>query len=263
MAIGGAVDLEQPSILKDFYDRAGGSQATLVIIPVASGLPETGPVYANAFQALGLASPPFILDPIERRQAFDPALLEPLIHASGIFFTGGAQGRIPSVLGGTPVEQELHWAYRRGAVIAGTSAGAAALSAVMLVFGKRGPDPRQGIAQFVPGLGFTDRVIFDQHFRQRDRLGRLLYAVCSHPGMLGVGVDENTAAVLVGDLLTVIGQHAVTIVDGSTLQATNVAEVEGTRPVALSGASIHVLTQGCSFDIRLRRAAIPSYREGK
>jgi cyanophycinase len=261
MAIGGAVNLDQPEILRAFYTRAGGPQSRLVILPVASALPETGRQYARFFQDLGLSVPPTILDPAERREAFNPGMLGPLRQASGIFFAGGVQARITSILGGTPVEAELHAAFRRGAVVAGTSAGAAVLSAVMLVFGKRGSTPKQSIAQLAPGLGFTDRVIFDQHFRQRDRLGRLLFAVAHHPGVLGVGIDENTAALIEGDILRVIGKNAVTIIDGAGLQVTNIAEVSGTRPVAMSGVCLHILTQGCSYHLVQRSALIPSDRE--
>ena len=105
--------------------------------------------------------------------------------------------RITSIIGGTEFEQELLYAYRRGAVICGTSAGTAVMSKVMLAYGRGGATPRKGIARFSPGLGFTDKIIFDQHFRQRDRLGRLTYAISMHPGSLGVGVDENTCAISV------------------------------------------------------------------
>jgi cyanophycinase len=131
----------------------------------------------------------------------------------------------------------------------------------MLAYGKGGATPRERIAQFSAGLGFTDKIIFDQHFRQRDRLGRLAYAISMHPGLLGLGVDENTCAIVEDDKhITVCGRNAITIVDGTELVSTNVAEVEGSRPVAVSGLRIHVLTQGCSFDLKTRKAVIPQIR---
>jgi cyanophycinase len=112
-------------------------------------------------------------------------------------------------------------------------------------------------------LGFTDRIIFDQHFRQRDRLGRLAYAVSMHPGLFGVGVDENTCAIVENDQhISVCGKNAITIVDGREMVSTNVAEMEGSRPVAVSGLRIHVLTEGCSFDLKTRRAQIPGIKLG-
>ena len=149
-------------------------------------------------------------------------------------------------------------AYHRGVIIAGTSAGAAVMSKVMIAYGKGGPTPREGIAQFAPGLGLTDKIVFDQHFRQRDRLGRLLYLISAHPGLLGVGIDENTAAIVENaSFVTVAGSGAVTIVDGSEIESTDVAEIEKGVPVAVSNIRLHVLTSGCSFDIRTRKANIP------
>jgi cyanophycinase len=257
MAIGGAIDLKRPTLVQEFYHRAGGSQARLIILPTASSLPDSGVELREALIKEGLHQPPLILPVRSRAAAQDPALVDPIRAASGVFFTGGNQARLSSWLGGTLLESELHAAYQAGALIAGSSAGAAALSAVMIAFGRGGATPRQRSAQFAPGLGFTDQVIFDQHFRQRDRLGRLLYAVALHPGMLGVGVDENTAAILQGHSLEICGQNAVTIVDGRPIQDTDVADVSGASPVAVSGARLHVLTHGCAFDLASRQAQIP------
>jgi cyanophycinase len=171
--------------------------------------------------------------------------------------------RLTSLLGGTEFEQELQAAYRRGAVIAGTSAGTAVQSKLMIAYGRGGPTPREGIARFGTGFGFTERIVFDQHFRQRDRLGRLVYAVAMHPGAFGVGVDENTAAIVEDDRhITVCGRNAVTILDGKNMTATNVPEITNSRPVAVSRLTIHVLTEGCSFDMKTREAVIPHVLSG-
>ncbi len=260
MAIGGAMDLAHPAILHEFVRRAGGAGARIVILPQASALSDTGAFYVQKFLELGVTHPPVALDFRARTQSDDPAYLAAVREASGIFFTGGTQMRIAAVLGGTRLEAELLAAFRRGALVGGTSAGAAILSRVMLAYGRGGPTPRERIAQFTPGLGFTDRVLFDQHFRQRDRFGRLAYAVAAHPGLLGVGVDENTAAILENDrLLRVLGRNAVTIVDGQPVTATNIAEMSASRPVAVSGLGVHVLTEGCSFDLETRTADIPQF----
>jgi cyanophycinase len=259
MALGGAVAHNPPGpVLKAFLEQAGGPEAEIVIVPTASARAEAGEEFVAAFQALGQISPARILPIRERGDAHQPMHLAALRAASGIFITGGNQVRLSATFGGTPAERELVAAYARGAVIGGTSAGAAILSAVMLAFGEDGPTPRQGLAQFSAGFGLSRRIIFDQHFRQRDRLGRLLFAVAQHPGLLGVGVDENTAALVTDDAcLTVIGEHAVTVVDGVDLAATDVADVAPGRPVALSGAQVHVLTAGCTFDLQTRTAVIP------
>jgi len=263
MAIGGAVDFEEPIIFEEFIKRAGGSKATIVVLPQASSLAETGTEYAETFHKLGLKKKPVSLEFRDRSAADAKENLGALRKATGIFIAGGNQMRLTSLMGGTKFEQELLAAYQRGAVIAGTSAGTAVQSKIMIAYGRGGATPRERIAQFSPGFGFTDRIIFDQHFRQRDRLGRLVYAISMHPGALGVGVDENTAAIVEDDRrITVCGKSAVTIVDGSKMQATNVAEVTNSRPIAVSGLTLHVLTLGCSFDMKSRTAVIPRMLAG-
>ncbi|MEP7135174.1 MAG: cyanophycinase [Chloroflexota bacterium] len=257
MAIGGAVDFEEPIIFKEFIHRAGGAKARIVVLPQASGVESTGREYCETFQKLGVKQKPISLEFRERKDADKKKHLDALRSATGIFIAGGTQMRLTSIFGGTEFEAELLSAFKRGAVIAGTSAGTAVMSKVMIAYGRGGSTPREGLARFSPGLGFTDKIIFDQHFRQRDRLGRLAYAISMHPGLLGVGVDENTCAIVEDDSrITVLGKNAITIVDGKEMVSTNVAEVEGSRPVAVSGLRIHVLTEGCSFDMKKRRAQI-------
>ncbi|NJC98361.1 MAG: cyanophycinase [Anaerolineales bacterium] len=258
IAIGGAMDLEDPVIFKEFIRRAGGEKARIVILPQASGLKDAGDEYVRKFRELGVKRKSVSLEFRSRVDADLPRHLQAVRNASGIFIAGGTQMRLSFILGGTKLESELRLAYQRGTIIAGTSAGAAILSRVMLAYGRGGPTPRERIAQFSQGFGFTDQIIFDQHFRQRDRFGRLAYAVTTHPGLLGVGVDENTAAIVENDAkLSVIGRGAVTIVDGRRITASDVAEITASRPIAISGLQVHVLTQGCSFDIRKRTAHIP------
>jgi len=263
MAIGGAVDFEEPSIFKEFIRRAGGTKARIVVLPQASGLANTGREYCQTFHALGVKQKPVSLEFRVRAQADKPRHLEAIRTATGIFMAGGTQMRITTIIGGTTFESELSSAFKGGVVIAGTSAGTAVMSRVMLADGRSGATPRGRIAQFSPGLGFTDKIIFDQHFRQRDRLGRLAYAIAMHPGLLGVGVDENTCAIVEDDKrICFCGKNAITIVDGSEMVSTNVAEVSGSRPVAVSGLKIHVLTAGCSFDMKMRKALIPNLSLG-
>jgi cyanophycinase len=258
MAIGGALDFEDPRIFQEFIQRAGGKEARIVVLPQASSLPETGREYGQVFKKLGIENKPVSLEFRDRSQADRKQHLDWLRQATGIFVAGGTQMRLTSLLGGTRFEEELLAAYRRGAVIAGTSAGTAVQSKLMIAYGRSGPTPREGIARFAAGFGFTDRIVFDQHFRQRDRLGRLVYAISMQPGALGVGVDENTAAIVEDDRkITVCGRNAITIVDGKDMKATNVPEITNSRPVAVSGLVIHVLTEGCSFDLKTRTAAIP------
>jgi cyanophycinase len=118
----------------------------------------------------------------------------------------------------------------------------------MIAYGKGGPTPRERIVQFSPGLGSTDKFGFDQHFRQRDRLGRLIYAVATYPGVRGVGLDENTAAIVENDSsIMVCGSGAVTVVDGSEMNVTDEADVENKGPVAVSNLKFYILTDGCRY----------------
>jgi cyanophycinase len=257
MPIGGNENFKKPVVLQEFVRRAGGENADIVIFPQPSIMKDTGKEYANLFLDLGARSTRS-LEFRTRAESTDDSFLKAVRSASGIFISGGTQMRLPSAIGGTPLEAALLDAYRRGVIIGGTSAGAAVMSKVMIAYGKGGPTPRERIAQFSPGLGLTDKIVFDQHFRQRDRLGRLLYLIASHPGLLGVGIDENTAAIVEDESsITVTGLGAVTIVDGSEMESTNVAEVESGGVVAVSNIRIHVLTSNCSFDVNSRKAKIP------
>jgi len=245
MAIGGAMDHEDPVLAQEFIHRAGGASARIVILPQASALPDTGENYVRQFLKFG-AGQAAALEFRHRAEAGTAEQLDLLRKASGIFFAGGTQMRLAVLYGGTRLEEELLAAYQRGCVIGGTSAGAAILSKTMIAYGKGGPTPREGMLQFSAGLGFTDKFIFDQHFRQRDRLGRLIYAVATNPGVLGIGLDENTAVIIEDDrVITVRGIGAVTVVDGRQISNTDVAEIEKRGAVAVSNLIIHVLTDGC------------------
>ncbi len=255
MAIGGGLDLNGP-ILEAFYAHSGGTHGKIVIIPTASLDPESASRVANRLMELGCQTQPVILPIHQRQDAAKAENLPVLQQATGIFFTGGNQMRLSAVLGGSPCHAELRSACQRGCVIAGTSAGAAALSAAMIASGRSGQLPRADSLQMAPGLGFINTVIFDQHFSQRSRLGRLVYAVNANPALLGVGIDENTCAVIRGGQLHVIGAGSVTIVDGTHMTATDVAERTSRQIVAFAGVSLSLLTTGCSYDISQRTAEI-------
>ncbi len=248
MPIGGAMDSENPQVMSEFIRRAGSNQAHIVILPQASALAETGSVYVQQCLSLGAAQA-VALEFRHRGEADTTENLRAIEAASGIFFTGGAQMRITQLLGGTRLEQAIRQAYLRGCVIAGTSAGASVLSKTMIAYGKSGPTPRERIVQLSPGLGLTDKFIIDQHFRQRDRLGRLIYAVCTHPGVIGIGIDEDTAAIIEDEKhFSVYGRGAVTFVDGRQMSGSNVAEIEHSRPIAAAHLTVHVLTEGCRYN---------------
>jgi cyanophycinase len=195
--------------------------------------------------------------PLNREEAQDPRLAARIAEATGIFLTGGNQLRLASVVAGTRLGAALVEQHRRGAVVAGTSAGASALSSHMIAFGRSGPSPKQRMAQLGAGLGLLPDVLIDQHFTERNRIGRLEALVAHSPSLLALGIDEDTAALIGPDrVLEVIGKGSVTILDGSTL-VTDAHEVPRHRPLMVSGVLLHVLTSGYRFDLRSRRLLGP------
>ena len=253
--IGGAEDKENsPQILRRFVQLAGGDAADIVVIPTASLLRDTGPRYERIFQDLGAASVA-TLDFDTRRDAGEAGRLERLQRASGIFFTGGNQLRLATLVGGTSIAKAVRVANAAGTPVAGTSAGAAFISEHMIAFGDEGSTPVAGSVRLAPGLGLTNRFIIDQHFRQRDRLGRLLTALAYNPFAIGIGLDEDTAAFIAPDnTVHVEGSGAITVVDAADLQFSSMDSVSEGRPVCLIGVQLHILTQGATFNLHTRRA---------
>lgn len=253
-AIGGAeAKLRRRSVLRSFVSSAGGEDARIVVIPAASSLGAgVLEVYQAAFLSLGVADVQGVR-PESRAESNDPRLSQAVTSASGIFMTGGNQLKLASIITGTPLGDAIHTAYRQGATIGGTSAGASILSDHMIAFGAGGSTPKQRMSQLAVGLGLISGVVIDQHFQQRSRYGRLMSLVAQSPALLGVGIDEDTAAVITdGHRLDVVGRGAVTIVDGSHL-VTNAYTVKRSAPMLMSGATVHVLPAGAAFDLQSRR----------
>ncbi len=256
LVIGGAEDkLGKRTVLKEFVQRAGGPEARIAVVPTASSLgPEIVEVYAALFTRLG-ASEVYGVRPEDRVQASDPAVVAELDRATGVFMTGGNQLKLSTVIAGTPFAQALVAARERGATIAGTSAGASIQSSHMVAFGPGGATPKQRMTQVAAGLGLVENCVIDQHFAQRNRYGRLLMIVSQSPHLLGMGVDEDTAAVIShtegADVLSVVGRGSVTLMDG-THMVTNAHEAREHRPILASGVVLHVLPSGARFDLTAR-----------
>jgi cyanophycinase len=252
MAIGGAEDkLRDKLILSAFVGLAGGANSRLAVVPTASSIEEAGERYKALFLGMGAQRADVLYLP-DRAAAASADVADVLDDSTGIFLTGGNQMRLASIVAGTPVERKVRARNRAGAVVAGTSAGASILSSHMVAYGASGPSPRLRMVQMTAGFDLVSGVVIDQHFRQRDRFGRLLALVAGSPGLLGVGVDEDTAALFTGDVLEVLGRHSVTIVDGAEA-VTDIHRVKGHGGITVSGAIIHVLTAGNRFDLVERR----------
>lgn len=252
-AIGGAEDkVGDRAVLSELVARAGGKRAVIAVFPTASSIPdELARMYEAIFRAMGAEVRVVWVE--ERADAEDPALLRLLEGVTAIFFTGGSQGRIVTLLGGTPLAQAIRRAHRAGVVVAGTSAGASVICDHMIAQGKKGYAPRRNLVTLAPGLGLTKRLVIDQHFAQRHRIGRLFAAVALNPFLIGVGIDEDTAIVIDAEnKVTVLGRGTVSIIDGAKIAHTDIHEIPDAQPAALLGLSVHVLTAGCGFDIDAR-----------
>ncbi|MBR0664469.1 cyanophycinase [Roseomonas hellenica] len=252
--IGGHEDKEGDRVILHEVARhlRGGR---LVIATVASHQPDGYfAAYREAFTAIGVTDL-VELYVEERSETHDEEKLRLFDGAGGVFFSGGDQLRISSQLGDTPVEQRVRAIHEAGGVIAGTSAGASAMSDTMLVRGSSRETHRIGDLHLAPGLGFVRDVIIDQHFAERGRIGRLLGAVAQNPRELGIGIDEDTAIVLRTDRFSVIGSGGVYVVDGGGVTHSNIAEAEPHRALSIHHVRLHVLGDGDGFDLLERRPA--------
>ncbi|WP_148613160.1 cyanophycinase [Nocardioides rubriscoriae] len=265
MIIGGAEDkLRRRTILKEFVAACGGPQARIAVVPTASSLgPEVVEVYDALFRREGAADV-VAVRPESREDAHDPGLVARLGDVTGIFMTGGNQLKLSAIVCGTPLGDEILAARERGVVVAGTSAGASIQSSHMVAFGGPGSTPKQRMTQVAAGLGLLRSSVIDQHFDQRNRYGRLLMIVAQSPQLLGIGVDEDTAAIVdtvagagagPGDadheVLRVLGRGAVTIMDPSRI-TTNAFEAKRSTAILASGVVLHVLPDGAAFDLTTR-----------
>ena len=254
MVIGGAEDkLRNRVVLGRFIELAGGPKAKILVLSTASSLGDAATeLYRQVFERLGVTDV-IGIRPETREEANNQLVVEEVESASGIFLTGGNQLKLSSVVGGTRLGAAILEANGRGVVVAGTSAGASAAATHMIAFGSSGATPKHRMAQVAVGLGLLVNVVVDQHFEQRTRLGRLLAIVAQSPSLIGMGLDEDTAAVVwPNDTMEVIGKGSVTLVDGSEI-ITDAAVATGHQPMMVSGVKLHSLPQGYCFDLRERR----------
>lgn len=246
MVIGGAEGrVDEPDILRRFIDLSGGPRARLRFITGATNDPNGAEqAYTVAMKALGAQDLQF-LHLVDAADALNPQMLAELGLADGLFITGGDQARLMGKLWSTPAMQALHRAVReRGICLAGTSAGAAAMSRAMIAHGPAVLVPQKDVVSLDLGLNFLPQAMVDQHFSQRRRLSRLLSALALRPDLLGIGVDEDTALLIeIGRSVEVIGRSSVTVVDGSGMQ-TNLGQVQPSERLELVGVNLHVLPSG-------------------
>jgi cyanophycinase len=259
VAIGGAEDKESGlEILKRIMALAPADNKTVGIIATASGVPEElVPLYERAFGRLG-AEAVHAIAIRERDQADDPAHIETIKACGVIFFTGGDQLRLTHVFGGSPALAAIRARYQEGAVIAGTSAGAAAMSTTMIYNGAAADALHKGAVNMTTGLAFVEGLTIDSHFLERGRFTRLMEVGATNPELLGVGLGEDAAVIVHPHrILEAVGPGHVIVVDNDGIKSSNVAEIETGAPVAVENVVMHALISGHGYDTDRREYLMP------
>jgi cyanophycinase len=249
IAIGGHEDKkEEKRILREVASRVGSGR--LVVTTIASSEPEEmWATYEPLFRNLGVRHVHH-LDVRTREDALEDKHIRVLDDATVVFFTGGDQLKVTSQIGDTPCYERIREIYESGGTIAGTSAGASVMSETMMVGGDGDSSLRLGDElRMAPGLGIVSGVLIDQHFAERGRVGRLLAAVTQNPRIVGLGIDENTAAVVRGQHLTVLGSGAIYVLDGRRVSYSNVAEASEDKTMSVFNVTLHLLTEGNVLDL--------------
>lgn len=236
------------TILRAIAERVRSGR--LVLATIASAEPEAYvDGYRAAFADLGLGElVPF--HALDRSEASDPERLAAFDGATGVFFTGGDQKRLMDVILDTPVADRVRALYEGGGVVAGTSAGASAMSETMIARGPGEKSPAEGDVLFARGLCLLPGVVIDQHFAERGRIGRLMAAVAQTPAVLGLGIDEDTCVVVEGSRFRVIGAGGVTVVEGGEVRPSSAS---GREVLTIAGARVSLLGADDRFDFGTRR----------
>lgn len=270
MPIGGAEDKDgddDEGILQRFIDLAGGNKAHIVVIPTASEKQaEMGQRYVKVFGKLGATSVE-VLDVQQREDANADSTIEMLMAASGIFITGGAQPHLVALLAGTRAMECIRERNDAGVVVAGTSAGASILPAHVMLGGtglagnSSDASARKHMVEVVAGFGLLKDIIVDQHFSQRGRIGRLLSVFAANPGLLSIGLDENTAVVIDREgMMEVLGGGMVTVIDGRNAVSDYFTRKVG-EVLTVANSHLFVLGPGRRFDLNTRQAIMDEDNE--
>lgn len=264
MAIGGGEDKEKDClILKEFVRLAGEDKARIVVMTTATDLPEeVAAEYTEVFKRLG-AKQIEAIDVSQRSDAAKPEAIEAVKKATGIFFTGGDQLHVTSLMGGSELQKAIIEAYENGTIVAGTSAGAAMMGNSMILSGTSDENPRFGSMEMAPGTDLIVGCMIDTHFSQRGRHGRLLTAVAHFPQDIGFGIDENTAMIVDKNQFKVIGEGAVTVIDAGAMTYTDIPYVKDGESIALADIKLHVLSDGHKFDLKNRQMIVPNKAQPK
>ncbi len=260
LVIGGAEDkVHGRQILQTFFNRSGGADARIAIIPCASREPAIiGERYREIFTEMG-AKELEIVDVRDREQDANPEWSAFLENCTGVFMTGGDQLRLCGLMADTAIMDRVRMRAQLGEVtLAGTSAGAAVMGEHMIAGGGSGESPNRSLVDVTSGLNIIPEVIVDQHFHNRNRMARLMSAIAAYPDKLGIGIDEDTCAMFEGDgTFQVIGKGTVTVVDPGELSYTNQPDIDTTDPLSIHNLRVHILSFGDRYDL-YKRAIVPT-----
>ncbi len=256
--IGGAEDKENNcTVLREFVRLSGGTKARIAVFTAATSMPsEVADDYIRVFERLGVESV-HIIHTEKREDGDRPEAVKDVQQSTGVFFTGGDQSRIIDFVKGTKVDIALRSRHAEGVVICGTSAGAAMMPDVMIVEGRSQTSPRVDVVEMGPGMGFLPGIVIDQHFAQRGRLGRLISALVQQPANLGFGIDEDTALIVDGNEIEVVGSGSVTVVDEVGATYNNLDNLLSDEHLAVHGVTLHILPQRFRFDLTTRKPIAP------
>jgi cyanophycinase len=252
----------EKGILKRIIDESKNGKASRIeIIPTASKIPnQVGPEYAKAFLYLG-AENVEVLNIEKREEALSEESYNRIKNADVIFFTGGDQLRLTSIIGGTPMHDLILQKYQDEEFIyVGTSAGAASASKSMIYQGSSHEALLKGEIKITSGLGLIDHVVVDTHFVQRGRIGRLFQAVVSNPKTLGIGLGEDTGLLITeGNSMEALGSGLVILVDGRNISDTNITDVNIGDPISIKNLVVHVLSKGDNYLLKEHQFTIQNH----
>lgn len=257
--IGGGEDKnEHKTVLKRVIEETGKKQPCVCVVTLATNLPrEVGNDYRQAFKDLGIEKMSQ-LHYEHRPEADSEANLQKIRKCDAVLFSGGNQLKLSSLLGGTRLLALIKERYYDESrfVIAGTSAGAAAMSDTMIIAGSSKDALIKGQLELTNGLDLINSVFIDTHFTERGRFGRVIQTVTCNPGVLGLGLGEDTAVIIYrGNEMEVVGSGLVVIADGSAIEYTDLTSIENGHPITVEGIKMHILGSGKKFIISERRLA--------
>lgn len=257
-AIGGGEIIDAPDILEEFLGLLKDKpEAHIVVMTVSTDEPDkVGKQYSGMFRNRGVKHVS-VVDVSDRDDSFNETAMKKIEAADALFFSGGDQLHVTSLLGGSPLNDIIYEKIDEGFIIAGTSAGAMMMSDSMIVSGRSDTAPKYGGVEIAPGMNLMEGTVIDTHFSQRGRHGRLMTAIAHFPQLLGIGLDERTAICQTNGGFKVIGEGVVTIMDAREMKHSNLNHLQDDEPLGMFGITVHTLPSGYKFDIKKRRPISP------